>query len=77
MGRGVSPGRRNLTTYRESPLAVALKGAIAGLAGTATLTVTLWAGSAVLQRRGARPEETPLKGAEESTAKLADKIAGG
>ena len=63
--------------YTESPLAVALKGAVAGLAGTAALTAAMQGAALVLQQQGARPEETPARAAQESTAKLADKVAGG
>jgi putative membrane protein len=62
-------------THDESPLAVTAKGAVAGLAGTAALTVVMRFGPRMLTGLGLLPEEAQPH--EEPTAKLAGKVAGG
>jgi hypothetical protein len=60
---------------QDSLLAAAVKGAIAGLAGTAIVSVGLQVGPKLMERAGALPEGA--SDAEQPTEKLADTIAEG
>lgn len=59
---------------QDSLLASAVKGAIAGMAGTALVSAGLMVGPKLLERRGALPEGASE--AEQPTEKLAENIAG-
>ena len=64
----------------EKRRSAAVKGALAGLIGTAALTVAMKVGSTVLPQRDLIPTlPAPARDdpAEQSTGKLADKVAGG
>ncbi len=63
--------------HYESPLSVTVKGAAAGLVGTAVLTIGMSAGPRVMQGLGLLTSEPPASQQEEPTAKLAEKVAEG
>jgi len=70
--------------YYESPLAVVAKGAIAGLAGTAAITMAMKRGPDLLQQLGLAPSQSPAAEAQkiaesagEPTEKLAEKVTTG
>lgn len=63
-----------------SPLSVAIKGAIAGLAGTAAITVAMQKGPQLLEERfgiSITPESPPQDVPEDPTAELAGRVAEG
>ena len=68
-------------THKESPLEVTIKGALAGLAGTAVLTVVMKNTRAIMEKLGIQQPEPPRQGdgqeAAEPTEKLAEKVAEG
>jgi len=71
-------------TYYETPLAVVAKGAIAGLAGTAAITMAMRRTPQLLQQLGLQPSEPPAAEAQkiaesagQPTEKLAEKVATG
>ena len=69
-------------TRKESPLEVAMKGSVAGLIGTAVITVAMKGTPVIMQRLGVSPPEpkTPEakeKAAGEPTEKLAEKVSTG
>jgi hypothetical protein len=73
-----------MPTRSDSPLVVLVKGAAAGLVGTAALTVVMRQGPTLMQRLGIGPSQPegpkPQNGGEEAaepTEKLAEKVAGG
>jgi hypothetical protein len=69
----------------EAPLMVVIKGGMAGLAGTAVLTLAMKRVPQVMQRLGISPSNPAAseaqaqseKGAEEPTSRLAEKVAVG
>jgi uncharacterized protein DUF1440 len=67
----------------ESPLSVAIKGGIAGLAGTAVLTVAMKRVPVLMQELGLAPPDAPSSEAEadrsarQPTEDLAEKVASG
>jgi uncharacterized membrane protein YagU involved in acid resistance len=69
----------------EAPMMVVIKGGIAGLAGTAVLTLAMKRAPEAMQRLGISTSEPPAsevqaqseRGAEEPTSKLAEKVAVG
>ena len=70
--------------YHESPLSVVAKGAIAGLAGTAAITLAMKRTPQLLQRLGLEPSEPPAAEAQkiaesagQPTEKLAEKVTTG
>ena len=63
-----------------SPLSVAIKGAIAGLVGTAAITVAMQKGPQLLEERfdfSMKPESPPQDVPEDPTAELAGRVAEG
>src|SRR5438105_4149602 len=69
-------------TRKESPLEVAMKGSVAGLIGTAVITVAMKGTPVIMQRLGVpQPEpktpEAKQKAAGEPTEKLAEKLSTG
>jgi hypothetical protein len=71
-------------TYFESPLAVVMKGAVAGLAGTAAITMAMKRTPQLLQQLGLAPSQSPAAEAEkiaesagQPTEKLAEKVTTG
>jgi len=65
--------------HNDSPLAATLKGAVAGLAGTAALVLAMKATPQVAQALGMASEEAPrpAESAAETTRAFADKVATG
>lgn len=64
-------------TQYESPLATAVKGAAAGLAGTAVLNVAMQRVPSLLEQAGILPAQPTPKPAEPPPAKRAQEVAGG
>lgn len=65
-----------MTTY-ENPLVITAKGAVAGLVGTAVLSVTMQYGPQLMESLGFVPSQANQGDGEEPTAKLAEKVAEG